>query len=43
VVVAGSLSHDVDRPDDLAHLLEHGPATRSAAFLRGRLKPQIRS
>jgi 2-phospho-L-lactate/phosphoenolpyruvate guanylyltransferase len=43
VVVAGSLSHDVDRPDDLAHLLEHGPSTRAAAFLRQRLRPQIRS
>jgi 2-phospho-L-lactate guanylyltransferase len=43
VVVAGSLSHDVDRPDDLAYLLEHGPSTRTAAFLRERLKPQIRS
>jgi 2-phospho-L-lactate guanylyltransferase len=43
VVVASSLSHDVDRPDDLAHLLEHGPSTRAAAFLRERLEPRIRS
>jgi 2-phospho-L-lactate guanylyltransferase len=43
VVVAGSLSRDVDRPDDLAYLLAHGPSTRAGSFLRDRLKPQIRS
>jgi 2-phospho-L-lactate guanylyltransferase len=43
VVVASSLSHDVDRPDDLVHLLEHGLSTRAGAFLRTRLKPEIRS
>lgn len=43
VVVAGSLSHDVDRPDDLAHLLEHGPSTRAGALLLRRLSPRIRS
>ena len=45
VVVAGSLSRDVDRPEDLAHLLEHGRATRAGAFLHERLsrKRQIPS
>ena len=37
VVVAGSLSRDVDRPEDLVHLLLHGPTTRAGAFLLERL------
>ena len=43
VIRADSLSRDVDRPDDLAGVLERGPTTRTAAFLRERLKPRIRS
>lgn len=43
VVVASSLGPDVDRPEDLAYLLEHGPSTLAGVFLRDRLKPQIRS
>jgi 2-phospho-L-lactate guanylyltransferase len=39
VVVAGSLSRDVDRPEDLVHLLLHGPTTRAGAFLLERLPP----
>jgi 2-phospho-L-lactate guanylyltransferase len=41
VLGANSLSWDVDDPKDLAGVLEHGPATRTAAFLRERLKPSI--
>jgi 2-phospho-L-lactate guanylyltransferase len=43
VVGADSLSRDVDRPDDLVELMQCGAATRTAAFLRERLKPRIRS
>jgi 2-phospho-L-lactate guanylyltransferase len=43
VVGADSLSRDVDRPDDLIDVMRSGPATRTAAFLRERLKPRIRS
>jgi 2-phospho-L-lactate guanylyltransferase len=43
VIGADSLSRDVDRPDDLASVLEYAPATRTAAFLRENLKPRIRS
>jgi len=41
VLGTNSLSWDVDEPNDLAGVLEHGPATRTAAFLRERLKPRI--
>lgn len=43
VMVADSLSRDVDRPEDLLHLLKTGVASRTAAFLRARLQPRIRS
>jgi 2-phospho-L-lactate guanylyltransferase len=43
VVGADSLSRDVDRPDDLIDVMQRGPTTRTAAFLRERLKPRIRS
>jgi 2-phospho-L-lactate guanylyltransferase len=43
VVVAGSLSRDVDRPEDLVHLLQHGPTTCAGAFLLERLPPSTRS
>ncbi|HXQ14461.1 MAG TPA: 2-phospho-L-lactate guanylyltransferase [Caulobacteraceae bacterium] len=38
---ATSFSHDVDRPEDLLHVLEEGPGARTAAFLRERLRPQV--
>lgn len=43
ILAAGSLSRDVDRPEDLFGVLENGPATRTAAFLRERFEPRIRS
>ena len=43
VVVAGSLSRDVDQPSDLFEVLEKGPTSLTATFLRERLKPRIRS
>jgi 2-phospho-L-lactate guanylyltransferase len=41
VIGANSLSWDVDEPKDLARVLDYGPATRTAAFLRERLKSRI--
>jgi 2-phospho-L-lactate guanylyltransferase len=43
VIGADSLSRDVDRPDDLIDVMRRGATTRTAAFLRERLKPRIRS
>jgi 2-phospho-L-lactate guanylyltransferase len=43
VVGADSLSRDVDRPDDLAGVMRDAPSTLTAAFLRERLRPRIRS
>lgn len=39
VIEATSLSLDADRPDDLLAILDQGPDTRTAAFLRERLRP----
>jgi 2-phospho-L-lactate guanylyltransferase len=36
-----SLSHDVDRPADLLRLLAQRPDTRTAVFLRDRLRPKV--
>ena len=38
VVEANSLGLDVDRPEDFRAVLTRGPATRTAAFLRARLR-----
>jgi len=38
VVETDSLGLDVDRPEDFAAVLTRGPATRTAAFLRARLR-----
>ena len=43
LIAADSLSRDIDRPADLADLLAAGSDGRTAAFLRGRLQPRIRS
>lgn len=43
LVVASSLSHDVDTPEDLTNVVEAGAATVTGAFLRERLQPQFRS
>ena len=43
LIAANSLSRDIDRPADLADLLAAGSDSRTAAFLRGRLQPRIRS
>jgi 2-phospho-L-lactate guanylyltransferase len=40
---AASLAHDVDEPADLAAVLDQGPATRTAVFLRRRLQTKISS
>jgi len=39
VIDATSLRLDADRPDDLLAVIGEGPRTRSAVFLRERLKP----
>ncbi len=38
VVEANSLGLDIDRPEDFAAVLTRGPTTRTAAFLRARLR-----
>ena len=43
LIATGSLSRDVDRPEDLLGVCETGPGSRTAAFLRKRLQPRIRS
>ncbi|HEX7760923.1 MAG TPA: 2-phospho-L-lactate guanylyltransferase, partial [Caulobacteraceae bacterium] len=43
LVVASSLSRDVDRPEDLSSVLEMGASTVTSAFLRDRLQSQFRS
>jgi len=43
ILATSSLSRDVDRPEDLQGVLDQGPATKTAAFLRGRLQPRISS
>ena len=43
VIGADSLSRDVDRPDNLLDMLKDGPASLTAAFVRERLKPRIKS
>jgi 2-phospho-L-lactate guanylyltransferase len=43
LIAANSLSRDVDRPGDLIEVCEAGPHSRTAAFLRERLQPRIRS
>jgi 2-phospho-L-lactate guanylyltransferase len=40
---AQSLSRDLDSPDDFALVMDQAPASRTAAFLRRRLQPKIRS
>ena len=39
---ATSFWHDVDRPDDLFHVLEDGRGAATATFLAERLRPQVR-
>jgi 2-phospho-L-lactate guanylyltransferase (CobY/MobA/RfbA family) len=43
LMATNSLSRDVDRPEDLIGVCEAGPDSRTAAFLRERLQPRIRS
>ncbi len=42
VLTAGSLSRDIDRPEDFARVVEHAPATLTGAFLRARMQAQPR-
>jgi len=41
VLSATSFLHDVDRPEDLFHLLEQGLGARTTAFVRERLPPRV--
>jgi 2-phospho-L-lactate guanylyltransferase (CobY/MobA/RfbA family) len=43
LIATGSLSRDVDRPEDLMDVCEAGPDSRTGMFLRERLQPRIRS
>lgn len=43
LIATGSLSRDIDRPEDLVGVCEAGPGSRTAAFLRERLQPRISS
>lgn len=38
LLVASSLSRDIDRPEDLASVIQHHPASLTGAFLRERLQ-----
>lgn len=42
VLAAGSLSRDIDRPEDFTDVVEHAPETLTGAFIRARLPAQPR-